>query len=71
MGVCVGCRYVDSNGQVQYNNFVPANLVTGGASEVFVRVADDPNTCTKSKELSVSARSTAEQTALVMQALSA
>lgn len=44
MGVCVGCRYVDSNGQVQYNNFVPANLVTGGASEVFVRVADDPNT---------------------------
>jgi len=42
MGVCVGCRYIDSNGVVQYDNFLPANLVTGGATEVFVRVADDP-----------------------------
>jgi len=43
MGVCVGCRYIDSNGVVQYDNFLPANLVTGGATEVFVRVADDPD----------------------------
>ena len=43
MGVCVGCRYIDSNGVVQYDNYLPANLVTGGATEVFVRVADDPD----------------------------
>ena len=43
MGVCVGCRYVDSNGVQQFDNYLPANLVTGGATEVFVRVADDPD----------------------------
>jgi len=43
MGVCVGCRYIDSNGVTQFDNFLPANLVTGGATEVFVRVADDPD----------------------------
>jgi len=43
MGVCVGCRYIDSNGVTQFDNYVPANLVTGGATEVFVRVADDPD----------------------------
>jgi hypothetical protein len=43
MGVCVGCRYIDANGVTQFNNYMPANLVTGGATEVFVRVADDPD----------------------------
>jgi hypothetical protein len=43
MGVCVGCRYIDSNGVQQFDNYLPANLVTGGATEVFVRVADDPD----------------------------
>lgn len=43
VGVCVGSRYVNSEGQPTYNNFLPANLITGGASEVFVRVMDDPD----------------------------
>ena len=43
VGVCVGSRYVNSEGQPTYNNFLPANLVTGGASEVYVRVMDDPD----------------------------
>lgn len=43
MGVCVGARYVDSNGVQQYANYLSANLITGGATEVFVRVADDPD----------------------------
>ena len=43
VGVCVGSRYVDSNGQLQFNNYLPANLITGGASDVWVRVMDDPD----------------------------
>lgn len=43
VGVCVGSRYVNSEGQPTYNNYLPANLVTGGASEVYVRVMDDPD----------------------------
>ena len=43
VGVCVGARYVDSNGQPTYNNYMPANLATGGAEEIFVRVMDDPD----------------------------
>jgi hypothetical protein len=71
MGVCVGCRYVDSNGQVQYNNFVQQTwspVVHPKCLCVLLMILIQ---CTKSKELPVSARSTAEQTALVMQALSA
>lgn len=49
MGVCVGARYVDSSGQVQYNNYLPANLATGGAEEIYVRVMDDPDTLFKVK----------------------
>jgi hypothetical protein len=44
VGVCVGARYVSANGQVVHNHFLPANLVTGGATEVFVKVMDDPAT---------------------------
>lgn len=42
VGVCVGASYVTPEGQVTYNHFVPANLVTGGATEVKVLVMDDP-----------------------------
>jgi len=49
VGVCVGARYVDSNGQLQFNNYLPANMVTGGASDVYVRVMDDPDTLFKVK----------------------
>jgi hypothetical protein len=43
VGVCVGARYVNSQGQLTFDNSLPANLITGGASEVFVRVMDDPD----------------------------
>jgi hypothetical protein len=43
VGVCVGSRYVSADGQVVHNHFLPANLVTGGATEVFVKVMDDPD----------------------------
>jgi hypothetical protein len=42
VGVCVGARYVNSEGQPTENHSLPANLVTGGATEVFVKVMDDP-----------------------------
>lgn len=44
VGVCVGATYVSAEGQVVHNHFLPANLVTGGATEVFVKVMDDPDT---------------------------
>jgi hypothetical protein len=44
VGVCVGCRYISSEGQFRNNHFVPANLITGGASDVWVAVVDDPDT---------------------------
>jgi hypothetical protein len=43
VGVCVGARYTDSTGIVQYRQYLPANLITGGATDVFVRVMDDPD----------------------------
>jgi hypothetical protein len=43
VGVCVGCRYTDSVGIIQYRQYLPANLITGGATNVFVRVMDDPD----------------------------
>lgn len=42
VGICVGARYVNAEGQPTENQFLPANLVTGGATEVFVKVMDDP-----------------------------
>ena len=42
VGVCVGARFVNAQGQPTESHFLPANLVTGGASEVFVKVMDDP-----------------------------
>lgn len=43
VGVCVGARYTDSTGIIQYRQFLPANLITGGATDVYVRVMDDPD----------------------------
>lgn len=43
VGVCVGARYVNSSGQPTYNNFLPANTITGGGSDVYVYVMDDPD----------------------------
>jgi len=43
VGVCVGCRYTDSVGIIQYRQYLPANLITGGATDVYVRVMDDPD----------------------------
>lgn len=43
VGVCVGARYVSAEGQVVHNHFLPANLITGGASDVWLKVMDDPD----------------------------
>jgi len=43
MGVCVGARYISNQGQPTYNNFLPASTITGGGSDVFVLVMDDPD----------------------------
>ena len=45
MGVMQGCSYISAEGQLLFKNFLPANLVTGGASEVKIFVNDDPNAC--------------------------
>jgi hypothetical protein len=42
VGVCVGARYVNAEGQFINNHYAPANLVTGGATDVWIRVMDDP-----------------------------
>ena len=44
MGVMQGCSYISSEGQLLFKNYLPANLVTGGATEVKIFVNDDPNT---------------------------
>jgi hypothetical protein len=43
VGVCVGARYVNSSGQPTWNNYLPANVITGGGSDVYVLVMDDPD----------------------------
>lgn len=44
IGVMTGCRFVNSvTKQSQWSQFVPANAITGGFTEVYVYVADDPN----------------------------
>jgi len=43
VGVCVGCRYIDSTGITQFRQYLPANIITAGATDVFVRVMDDPD----------------------------
>jgi hypothetical protein len=43
VGVCVGARFVSAQKQPTYSHYLPANTVTGGATEVFVLVMDDPD----------------------------
>jgi hypothetical protein len=44
VGVCVGVRYVSAaTKQPLYSQFLPANAVTGGYTDVYVRVSDDPD----------------------------
>ena len=43
VGVCVGARFVTaSTRQPVYSNFLPANTISGGATDVFLLVMDDP-----------------------------
>jgi len=44
MGICVGSRYVDSSMKYALHaQYLPANSVTSGATDVWVKVQDDPN----------------------------
>jgi hypothetical protein len=43
IGIFLGCRYVDLNGQKQFAAYLPANAVTNGYTNLFVDVADDPD----------------------------
>lgn len=43
VGVCVGARYVTAaTKQPVWSNFLPANVITGGGTEVWIQVMDDP-----------------------------
>jgi len=44
MGVMQGCSYISAEGQLLFKNYLPANLVSGGATDVKILVNDDPNT---------------------------
>lgn len=44
MGVMQGCSYISSEGQLLFKNYLPANLISGGATDVKILVNDDPNT---------------------------
>ncbi len=44
VGVCVGVSYIDPVlRQQQFAQFLPANAVTGGYTNIRIRVCDDPN----------------------------
>jgi len=44
VGVCVGVRYVTPTlNQPMYAQYLPANAVTAGYSDIYVRVVDDPD----------------------------
>lgn len=44
IGVCLGVSYVDPNLKYQvYSQYLPANAITGGYTNVFIRVCDDPD----------------------------
>jgi hypothetical protein len=44
MGVMQGCSYISAEGQLLFKNYLPANLISGGATDVKILVNDDPNT---------------------------
>ena len=44
IGVCVGVRYVNpATKQSNWGQYLPANAITGGYSDVYIRVVDDPD----------------------------
>lgn len=44
VGVCVGARYVTAGTkQPVWSNYLPADSITGGATDVWIQVMDDPN----------------------------
>lgn len=44
VGVCLGVRYINpATKQANWAQFLPANAITGGYTEVYVVVADDPD----------------------------
>lgn len=42
VGVCVGARFINPQGQFINSHYAPVGLVTGGSSDVWIRVMDDP-----------------------------
>jgi hypothetical protein len=43
-GVCVGVRYTDATSKQEvHNSYFPANGVTSGHTNVYIKVVDDPN----------------------------
>ena len=42
VGVMVGARYIDNNGILQFDQFLPANATTSGFTEIKIMVNDDP-----------------------------
>jgi hypothetical protein len=44
MGVMQGARYTNTEGQVIFNQYLPANSVTAGFTDIVIFVNDDPNT---------------------------
>lgn len=44
VGVCVGVRYVNpATKQPLYGQYLPANAITNGYTDVYIRVVDDPD----------------------------
>jgi hypothetical protein len=44
IGVCLGVSYVDPNLKYQiFSQYLPADAITGGYTNVFIRVCDDPD----------------------------
>lgn len=44
IGVCVGVRYVNpATKQSNWGQYLPANAITGGYTDVYIRVVDDPD----------------------------
>lgn len=43
IGVFIGCRYTDANGNLQYSKYWPASTVIAANSTVTADVVDDPN----------------------------
>tara|TARA_A100001515_G_scaffold113349_2_gene94590 strand:+ start:1328 stop:1981 length:654 start_codon:yes stop_codon:yes gene_type:complete len=43
VGVMQGCEYISAEGQLLFKNYLPADIIDGGAKEVRIYVNDDPN----------------------------